>query len=173
MGMYWLKRHKLEATCAQNSKFVPRKTLTETNTLRKHHQLREQCNEWLLFHGSSKAACESIAATDFRMSLAGTTTGTLYGRGSYFADSFTKADEYAKEEDGVFRVLVCRIAGGNALYTDSVDPNGKQLEQSCLAGEYDSIIGDREKCRGTYKEYVVFDSDQVFVEYILHYVRIF
>ena len=38
------------------------------------------------------------------------------------------------------------------LYTDEVDPDSKKLEQSCLAGEYDSIIGDREKCRGTYKE---------------------
>lgn len=171
--MYWLKRHKLEATCEANPRFVARKALTETGTLRKHHQLHEQCNEWLLFHGTSKAACNAIAKSDFTMSLAGTTTGTLYGRGSYFADSFTKADEYAKEEDGVFRVMVCRIAGGNALYTDAVDPDANHLEQSCLAGEYDSIIGDREKCRGTYKEYVIFDSDQVFVEYIFHYVRIF
>ena len=49
-------------------------------------------------------------------------------------------------------VLVCRIAGGNALYTDAVDPDGAQIERSCLTGEYDSVIGDREKCRGTYKE---------------------
>lgn len=53
--------------------------------------LAEECNEWILFHGTSPAAALAISRSDFRMSLAGGSTGTLYGRGTYLAESFTKA----------------------------------------------------------------------------------
>eukprot|EP00928_Gymnodinium_smaydae_P087239 TRINITY_DN7152_c0_g1_i3.p2 TRINITY_DN7152_c0_g1~~TRINITY_DN7152_c0_g1_i3.p2 ORF type:complete len:126 (-),score=10.70 TRINITY_DN7152_c0_g1_i3:208-585(-) len=60
---------------------------------------------------------------------------------------------YSKEEDGICCVLVCRVAGGHVLYNDEVTPDAEELQRSCLAGEHHSIIGDREKCRNTFKEY--------------------
>ena len=68
-------------------------------------------------------------------------------------------------------VLLSRVAGGNALYTDEEAPDAAALEAGVLEGEYDSVIGDREKCWGTYKEYVIFDDDQVYVQYLLFYRR--
>merc|ERR1719265_2574041 len=65
----------------------------------KRHRLRGYANEWFLFHGTSDAAAEAIVAGDFTMALAGSATGTLYGNGTYLADSITKADEYAKQGD--------------------------------------------------------------------------
>ena len=44
-----------------------------------------------LFHGTRNAAALNICRNDFKMRLAGSSTGTLYGRGAYFAESITKA----------------------------------------------------------------------------------
>ena len=37
--------------------------------------------------------------------------------------------------------------------------------------EYHSVLGDREKCRGTFREYIVYDNAQVYPEWIIWYQR--
>jgi len=130
-----------------------------------------ELNEWLLFHGTNAAASEQICAKDFSFRLAGTTTGSLYGGGTYLAESFTKADEYAREDDGCFTVLVCRVLGGRVLYCDEKTPDADKLTRDCTEGVYDCILGDRIKASGTYREFVVFDTENVYAEYILRYKR--
>ena len=74
------------------------------------------CNEWYCFHGTSKETMHKILSGDFLVRTAGSATGTMYGNGIYFAESITKADEYAKEDNdelGLFRVILCRVIGGN------------------------------------------------------------
>merc|ERR1712045_138493 len=105
------------------------------------------------------------------MRLAGSATGTLYGRGTYMAESITKADEYAREERGVFTVLLSRVLGGQVRYNDEKTPDPEELTRDCLEGPYDSILGDRTKCSGTYREFVFFDSENTYPEFILKYVR--
>eukprot|EP00931_Biecheleriopsis_adriatica_P119850 TRINITY_DN95026_c0_g1_i1.p1 TRINITY_DN95026_c0_g1~~TRINITY_DN95026_c0_g1_i1.p1 ORF type:complete len:596 (-),score=88.61 TRINITY_DN95026_c0_g1_i1:32-1795(-) len=133
--------------------------------------LQRSCNEWLLFHGTSPEAALSICQNDFRISLAGGSTGTLYGRGTYCAESITKADEYAKNTNGEFAVLLVRALGGCVHYTDELEPDAEDLTRSCIEGPYDSVLGDREKCRGTYREFVFFDTENLYPEYILIYRR--
>mmetsp|Transcript_45013 Transcript_45013/g.104199 ORF Transcript_45013/g.104199 Transcript_45013/m.104199 type:complete len:553 (-) Transcript_45013:164-1822(-) len=137
-------------------------------------RLATDVNEWYLFHGTNPAAAKAIAESDFKVSRAGSNTGTLYGRGLYFAESITKADEYAKpDENGTYAVLLCRVLGGRVRYTDDAEPDPEELVNSCLEGPYDCVCGDREKLRGTYKEFVLFDSEDVYVEYIVHYKRVY
>mmetsp|Transcript_155958 Transcript_155958/g.500019 ORF Transcript_155958/g.500019 Transcript_155958/m.500019 type:complete len:409 (-) Transcript_155958:43-1269(-) len=172
---YYLKRHRLVQDCANGGWLQQYQPLTaQASGICARHTLRaEACNEWLLFHGTNSHAAEAICRGDFTMHLSGSATGTLYGKGTYFAESITKADEYAKAdaEDNCC-ALVCRVAGGQVLYNDEVEPSGEAMQDMVLKdGLYHSIIGDREKCRGTFKEYVVFDADQVYVEYILVYKR--
>jgi len=108
------------------------------------------------------------------VSRAGSNTGTLYGKGLYFAESITKSDEYAKPNDqGVHAILMCRVIGGNVKYTAEVTPDPEELVTSCISGDYDSVLGDREVCRGTYREFVLFDSEDVYVEYIIEYTRFY
>lgn len=140
---------------------------------KKGDRLQHECNEWYLFHGTSPAASKSICENDFRVACAGSNTGTLYGKGLYFAESITKADEYAKPEGEVYAVLVCRVIGGNVRYTDEATPDPEELVYSCLDGPYDSVLGDREKCRGTYREFVLFDSEDVYPEYVVEYTRVY
>ena len=46
------------------------------------------------------------------------------------------------------------------LYEDKLRPDPDRLTSKCLSGEYDSVVGDRTKCSGTYREFIVFDQDQ-------------
>jgi len=143
--------------------------------------LDKTINEWYLWHGTSVAGAQQICEVDFKQRYAGSVTGTLYGPGTYFADSCTKSDEYAgtvpqgDEDDPsnpVFICLLCRVVGGLVNYNEEVEPNAEELTNSCLHEKYDSVLGDREKCRNTFKEFVIFGSDQAYPEYIVHYRRL-
>jgi len=171
---YYLKRHLIERAVKREAKFTKYRPLTANAgaLCGSRHRLRAYVNEWFLFHGTSAAAAASICKGDFTIRLAGASTGTMYGGGTYLAESITKADEYAQEDkEGVCVVLVCRVIGGHVLYNDDANPDGDKLQKMALSGGYHTVLGDREKVRGTFKEYVVFDADQIFVEYILFYRR--
>ena len=45
------------------------------------------------------------------------------------------------------------------------------LVASVLRGEYHSVLGDREKAAGTFREFVVMDQDQVYPEILVRYTR--
>ncbi|CAJ1338820.1 unnamed protein product, partial [Effrenium voratum] len=65
--------------------------------------LDSSVNEVYAFHGTFVRYALSIAENDFNIDLAGSSTGTLYGRGAYLGESITKADEYARDEpDGYY-----------------------------------------------------------------------
>merc|ERR1712216_461037 len=127
-------------------------------------------NEFYLFHGTSPAAAAAITEADFRLDLAGTNAGTLYGRGIYFAESATKSDEYAKQDGrGWYPMLICRVTLGRLLYTDEDYPNTSKLVKQCTSGSHHAVLGDREKCRGTFREMIVYDSDQCYPEFLVWY----
>jgi len=134
-------------------------------------RLDSDINEWYLFHGTSASAARNICSTDFKMRLAGSATGTLYGKGSYLGESITKADEYAKCESGIYTVLLCRVLGGRVNYNDERTPDADELTKSCTEGDFDCIVGDRKKLSGTYREFVIFDTENVYPEYIIEYQR--
>eukprot|EP00397_Hematodinium_sp_SG-2012_P003032 GEMP01003040.1.p1 GENE.GEMP01003040.1~~GEMP01003040.1.p1 ORF type:complete len:1165 (+),score=206.13 GEMP01003040.1:73-3567(+) len=127
--------------------------------------------EMYLFHGTKVDAARKIAMSDFKLSLTGTNAGTLYGRGIYFAESPSKSDEYTTEINGWRAMIVCRVLTGKYYYTDEARPNAEDLTAKVVSGQYDSILGDREKAHGTFREFVVFDDDQVYPEWIIWYER--
>eukprot|EP00932_Pfiesteria_piscicida_P016606 SRR837773.3522.p1 GENE.SRR837773.3522~~SRR837773.3522.p1 ORF type:complete len:268 (+),score=91.01 SRR837773.3522:99-806(+) len=136
------------------------------------------CNEFFMFHGTKPSSCKSIIDNDFILKLAGSRRGTLYGPGLYFAESSSKADEYADDDkDGIYRglyaMLLCRVTLGKSLYTDEHFPDGDKLANACtgLCAQYHSVLGDREKARGTYREFIIFEPQQVYPEYVIIYRR--
>lgn len=126
-----------------------------------------------LFHGTKHIAADSITSDDFKIDLAGSSKGSLYGRGIYFAENSSKADEYssADKKTGLFTMLLCRVTLGQMLYNDAVFPDTRRCEEACLKGVYHSVLGDRKACRGTYREFAVFDEDQIYPNYIVSYRR--
>eukprot|EP00931_Biecheleriopsis_adriatica_P072668 TRINITY_DN47095_c0_g1_i1.p1 TRINITY_DN47095_c0_g1~~TRINITY_DN47095_c0_g1_i1.p1 ORF type:complete len:699 (-),score=112.45 TRINITY_DN47095_c0_g1_i1:138-2126(-) len=162
--------------------------------------LDAQVNECWLYHGTTAAAASGIAENDFRLDLTGSNAGTLYGKGIYLAENATKSDEYGEGPRGpageqmeqgyeaprpppgpppsLVResyILVCRSTLGKVNYNDEQRPDADKLQQSCLgdSSEFHSVIGDRLKLNGTFRELVVYMDDQVYPEYIIHYERIF
>mmetsp|Transcript_167380 Transcript_167380/g.296366 ORF Transcript_167380/g.296366 Transcript_167380/m.296366 type:complete len:570 (+) Transcript_167380:83-1792(+) len=172
---YYMKRRHIKSASTGEG-FVQFEARTGKATeFCNRHQLDDHCNEWLLFHGTNQKAAESICETGFTTKTAGSATGTLYGKGIYFAESITKADEYAREDaQGVCCALVCRVVGGRVLYNHDAVPNAKRLQSAVLSGAYDSVLGDRENSKKkTFREFVMFDHDQVYVEYVIFYRRVY
>lgn len=144
----------------------------------KHEDIFEpldgELNEVYLWHGTGVRRALSIAQEDFKIDLAGSSRGTMYGPGAYMAESSTKADEYARDEpggyyDGIFAMLLCRVVMGKYLYTtERQEDAGHRVK----AGEFDSVLGDRAKAAGTFREFVVFHPDQVYPEYVVLYSRV-
>lgn len=98
----------------------------------------------------------------------------LFGAGIYFAESVSKADEYVKSdgsEKELFPLLLCRVTLGNIYYCDAKSPNRRDLENRCLHQQWHSVLGDRKKTSGTFREFVIYDNMQVFTAYIIYYAR--
>eukprot|EP00438_Fugacium_kawagutii_P032036 Skav217852 [mRNA] locus=scaffold5889:9276:14401:- [translate_table: standard] len=117
--------------------------------------------EVYLWHGTNVRAALSIAQNDFSIDLAGSSTGTMYGRGAYLAEHCTKADEYAVDEpggyyEGVYALLLCRVCLGKFYYTKVRDP---ECGQKVKSGEFDR---DRLAAADTFREFVVYDADQIY-----------
>lgn len=129
-----------------------------------------------LFHGTNEKAATAITAGDFRIDRAGSNAGTLYGPGLYFAESISKADEYTKKNsENLHCVLLCRVALGMIKYCDAVMLDSSFWLQTCIGPKatFHSVLGDREKMHGTFREFVVYDDDQVYPEYVLWYERLY
>jgi hypothetical protein len=135
-------------------------------------QLNEDYNEVYLWHGTPVRTALSIAHEDFNINLAGTTHGSMYGRGLYLAESCTKADEYAKDEPGyykgMFALLLCRVCMGKFFRTIAKD---EQAGDRISSGAFDSTLGDRSVSVGTFREFVIYDADQLYPEFVIIYSR--
>mmetsp|Transcript_126016 Transcript_126016/g.251554 ORF Transcript_126016/g.251554 Transcript_126016/m.251554 type:complete len:1282 (+) Transcript_126016:49-3894(+) len=137
--------------------------------------LQANANEFLMFHGTKPEAANLIAQNHFDMSFA-CKTG-LFGAGLYFAESCSKSDEYVKaDKEDRFPVVMCRVTLGHINYVPhkdpTKDPGREKLESSCLTGEYHSVLGDRKKAKGTYREFVVYNHYQVYPHFIVWYKRV-
>lgn len=148
--------------------------------------LDPSCNEWRLFHGTGAAGARDICAQNFRLNLAGTGATwkeagkgkgvPLYGFGLYMAERITKADEYSKsgekEYEGIFQVILCRVAGGRTNIVQDNEINREKLSELVFDGPHHSVLGDRvTKLGKPYREIVVYDKDQIYPEFIISYAR--
>eukprot|EP00746_Dinoflagellata_sp_MGD_P054854 gnl/MRDRNA2_/MRDRNA2_23954_c0_seq1.p1 gnl/MRDRNA2_/MRDRNA2_23954_c0~~gnl/MRDRNA2_/MRDRNA2_23954_c0_seq1.p1 ORF type:complete len:501 (+),score=110.47 gnl/MRDRNA2_/MRDRNA2_23954_c0_seq1:106-1608(+) len=136
-------------------------------------ELDARTNTVFLFHGTSKAGAAGITKEDFYISKAGKNAGAVYGSGIYLAEACTKSDEYSEADgDGLRYMLVCRVVLGNMHYTEEYFPKDvDSLVDSCVKGEYHSVLADREKARNTFREFIVYDEDQVYPEFLVRYKR--
>ncbi|CAE8622177.1 unnamed protein product, partial [Polarella glacialis] len=188
---YQINREIVKGRCEHNASFqqwVPwTASGTKTVTLqgRLDFELEAGANEWFLFHASIPEALRGIARTGFKMANvakgADSTGGGLYGEGTYFSDSITKVDEYARkrvalgaEFEGCRTAALCRVIGGRHFYTDSdIEQSDKsQFKLGALQGEYHSTAGDRLKLKNIFREYVVYDGSHAYLEYIIYYKRL-
>ena len=53
------------------------------------HKLGSRFNECMLFHGTDQVAAKAMCSSGVATFFVGVSTGTLYGDGTYFADSIS------------------------------------------------------------------------------------
>lgn len=143
-----------------------------------YQSLDPRLNECLLFHGTNPVSAEAITVENFKVSLAGSASGTLFGRGIYFAENCTKSDEYAKPDPqtNYSTMLLCRTLLGRFKVFDDHSFSPRDCE-NCVLGldpphAFHSLLGDRLKAANTFREFVVFDDDQAYVEFVVWYERV-
>merc|ERR1712110_424229 len=112
---------------------------------------------------------------------AGSRGGTLYGPGIYAAECSSKADEYATEVQDYDRLglpadfqgklhamLVCRATLGKIHYDDARQPS----VTTSTKVPHHSILGDRWRAVGTYRECILSDNNQIYPNFIVYYERL-
>jgi len=122
-------------------------------------ELQSEISEQYLFHGTSPQGALGIYKSGFDPRRAGSAAGSLYGAGLYLAECSSKSDEYAvADEDGIYAghcaLLLCRVALGSTL-TWEAESDVAKINSEMERGRFDSFLGDREKLRGTYREFVL------------------
>mmetsp|Transcript_75871 Transcript_75871/g.180267 ORF Transcript_75871/g.180267 Transcript_75871/m.180267 type:complete len:1130 (+) Transcript_75871:72-3461(+) len=135
-------------------------------------QVLNDANEAYLFHGTNPTSAFAILGTSFKVDFAGGAAGTMFGPGVYLAESSSKSDEYAQDDTegaykGLFAMLVCRAVIGVPYV---VEQPGNYMDE-VVSGSYDSVVGDREKAVGTYREFIFFHEAAVYPEYVIFYRR--
>lgn len=128
-------------------------------------------HELYLWHGTTPQNAMAITERGFRLSMA--RSGTMLGRGCYFAECSSKSDEYSKDGLGIYKgiyaLLLCRVTCGKILRVTGPDPAA--VASALAGGAYDAVLGDREASVGTYREFVVASEDVIYPEYIVLYTR--
>lgn len=136
----------------------------------------KETNVTWLFHGITVSATEDITSPDFDIARAGPEDGRLYGRGCYFSEWSSKIDQLFTPDgaEGLRCMLLCRVTLGHVLTDSAVLPEYVHLVDQCTSGSYHSVLGDRrELCPGSTRDFVVYDKDQVYPEFLLWYRRVY
>ncbi|XP_035678886.1 protein mono-ADP-ribosyltransferase PARP11-like [Branchiostoma floridae] len=140
--------------------------------VRKKAQMKKQSGgtdpeERQLFHGTKPEVVDAICLQNFDWRLSGTSTGALYGQGSYFSTSSEYSNRYAQQTSGrrrtmfVAQVLVGAYTTGQKTLRrppplNPSEPLGRTFD-SCVNSRTDPTI------------FVVFDSAQCYPEYLIEY----
>lgn len=137
--------------------------------------LDQRFNEYFLWHGTTPEGAKGISSDGFKLSFAGTRAGTYFGRGCYFAECSSKSDEYAREgEDllsGLYALLLCRVTCGSLFRITQADQSA--IREAMSSGRYDAVMGDREATVGSYREFVIYEEELAYPEYVVLYERKF
>jgi hypothetical protein len=135
-------------------------------------QLDNRVFERWVFHGTTPQGLEGITNSSFDLNRAGAHRGLLYGPGFYCAECCSKADEYSLQDDsGIRGILLCRASLGKILSTQEAKPDVQLLQDLKQNNNYHTILGDRWRAAGTYREFIFNDKSQVYPEFIIYYRR--
>jgi hypothetical protein len=163
---YWEKKNKMIAARRSSPiQRLPAKS-NEVTKLFPSVQVNEEINELFLFHGTKEEAAQSIAESGFDPKRG----KGIYGAGSYCADYSCKAMQYAggrkpvPSQPRVF--LICRVLMGEAYQTKKRLCDIYQPPENCdsvFAGEGNADDGHQQ-----HNEYITYDSDQMYPEYLVY-----
>ncbi|KAL3878804.1 hypothetical protein ACJMK2_031132 [Sinanodonta woodiana] len=142
-----------------------------------------EINEYYFFHGTKVDKIDKICENglDFRLS----SEKAMLGPGVYGAESSTKADQYTDAKQartiGEKKMFLMRMVLGNIFVCTDQNPHKYKRPpcKTCMLddcsnalhteGHFDSVVGDMGKL---FREFVVYEKNQCYPEYIITYVRV-
>ena len=138
--------------------------------------VRAGADELVLWHGTSHAKAQAIAEHGFDPRAA--EDEGLYGAGCYFTDLSCKAHQYSARDapaGGEKVLMVCRVTmgwacpiiGGNEKCRRAPmnpDPPGRPFDS--IFGK----VGVGNRGKQVHNEFVLFEGDQAYPEYLVYYV---
>lgn len=119
--------------------------------------------EQMLFHGTDAKNVHSICTFNFNCRLSDKKRKAhVYGKGTYFAKHASHAIRYSNTRQGTKVLLLARVIVGKYKtgHSDDCTPNDDQDENI-----HDSCVDDPRYP----KIFVIFDSNQIYPEYVLEY----
>ncbi|KAK3604570.1 hypothetical protein CHS0354_026261 [Potamilus streckersoni] len=141
-------------------------------------ELYPEINEFFLFHGTKPENVDAIVkqGLDFRIA----SDNAMFGKGVYFAESSTKADQYTDQrfqrDTKEKRMFLCRVSMGEiGVYNQPRNlKRAPCMESGCESDKcghenrYDSVVGD-----GTwiFREFLIYERYQSYPEYLVTYQR--
>ena len=137
---------------------------------------QDDANEVFLFHGTGTALSIVGSGFDVRYAFAGKGAGACFGHGVYFAESASKADQYARRGgDGKLRMFLSRVCLGRTQLVTA--PRGKAPFLPEVPGKstaqvpvyHDSILADVSRHR--FREVVVGKDTSAYAELLVEYER--
>merc|ERR1711865_297493 len=92
-----------------------------------------------------------------------------------FSECSARVDELSPDSNaGLHCALLCRVALGHVRYNDDLLPDVVTVVSECVGGPFHSVLGDREgRCPDAFREFVIYDKDQVYPEMLLWYRRVY
>ncbi|ESN90841.1 hypothetical protein HELRODRAFT_194632 [Helobdella robusta] len=148
--------------------------------------LDKELNEVYLFHGTKEKSVKVIlhSGIDSRFS----SDKALFGSGAYFAESSTKADQYADDKKArkaagtPMFMFLSRVLLGSAYVCTSAHNFKKppcthqtcSLLDNCATHPFhDSVIGTHKQPDDQllFKEYVIYEKNNSYPEFLIEYVR--
>lgn len=173
---YVAARSKILAQGSRDSCVYPQ--VFTNSTVEKYPDVFEplDSNEAYLWHGTSVRSALDIAKRGFDLSRHRCMLLRNYGKGVYLAESCTHADEHAKDEpggfyDGVYAILLCRVCLGRVHFTQ--DKVNSDIQRRMVEAGCNSICSDQHPGENPFRDFVVYDQDQIYAEYLLLYSREF
>ncbi|XP_013395273.1 uncharacterized protein LOC106162513 [Lingula anatina] len=182
-SQYFCKLQDLSRKCARNpidrAPWMHAYTCQLSGIL--NGRLKNELNEYYLFHGTSADVAEAICATglDFRIGSEG-----LFGKGIYLAENSSKSDQYGKlNKDcrgtkGIKMFLVRACIGRPYLTREKKQfPRPPCTVKGCMqvlcthTSHFDSVIADVSNM--LYREFIVYEKTMCYPEYIITYDRIY
>lgn len=112
-------------------------------------------NEVFPFHGTPLETIEPICKDGFDCKHAGRQTGSMFGRGFYFAPNASKCDQCSTmDENGRKRMILVRVWLGACL------PKWRQCGDIETLGKFDSIVAVPKACEGSvdFREFCIYQN---------------
>jgi len=138
--------------------------------------MKKEINEVFLFHGASCGTLKVIAENGFEEKYS---QNCLFGYGCYLTENSSKADEYVPKEEEDCCILLSRVCLGHHIYVDKPWEKDARLPP-CVANtkiRYHSVVansqnkGSKQAILARYREFVIFDGDHIYPQYLIHYKR--